>query len=97
MQPCTAGQRVDFRKGHDGLATMAHAELGFAPKAGGWWCSARSVATGSRFCFGTTAGSFLSAMQASPAGQRMIYKRLEQGGFAWAKGRRRGHAAVASA
>ena len=24
----------DFRKGHDGLASMAQAELGFAPKAG---------------------------------------------------------------
>lgn len=34
MQVCAAGQRVDFRKGHDGLAAMAHAELGFAPKAG---------------------------------------------------------------
>ena len=28
------GQRVVFRKGHDGLASMAQAELGFAPKAG---------------------------------------------------------------
>jgi len=25
---------VDFRKGHDGLASMAQAELGFAPKSG---------------------------------------------------------------
>jgi len=25
---------VDFRKWHDGLAAMAHARLGFAPKAG---------------------------------------------------------------
>ena len=25
---------ADFRKGHDGLAAMAHAELGFAPKTG---------------------------------------------------------------
>ena len=29
-----ASEPVDFRKGHDGLAAMAHAELGFAPKAG---------------------------------------------------------------
>nr|WP_281417355.1 IS66 family insertion sequence element accessory protein TnpB [Gemmobacter fulvus] len=29
-----ATKPVDFRKGHDGLAAMAHAELGFAPKAG---------------------------------------------------------------
>ena len=29
-----ATRPVDFRKGHDGLAAMAHAELGFAPKAG---------------------------------------------------------------
>ena len=34
MRACTAGQRVDFRKGHDGLASMAQTELGFAPKAG---------------------------------------------------------------
>lgn len=34
MQTCAAGQQVDFRKGHDGLAAMAHAELGFAPKSG---------------------------------------------------------------
>jgi len=27
MQACAAGQRVDFRKGHDGLAAMAHAKL----------------------------------------------------------------------
>ena len=25
---------VDFRKGHDGLAAMAQAKLGFAPKTG---------------------------------------------------------------
>ncbi len=29
-----ATKPVDFRKGHDGLVAMAHAELGFAPKAG---------------------------------------------------------------
>jgi len=29
-----ATKPVDFRKGHDGLAAMAHGELGFAPKAG---------------------------------------------------------------
>ncbi len=29
-----ATKPVDFRKGHDGLAAMAHADLGFAPKAG---------------------------------------------------------------
>jgi transposase len=34
MHACTAGQRVDFRKGHDGLASIAQAELGFAPKTG---------------------------------------------------------------
>ena len=25
---------VDFRRGHDGLATMAHSELDFVPKVG---------------------------------------------------------------
>ena len=29
-----ATKPVDFRKGHDGLASMAQAGLGFAPKAG---------------------------------------------------------------
>ena len=29
-----ATKPVDFRKGHDGLAPMAQAELGFAPKPG---------------------------------------------------------------
>lgn len=29
-----ARKQVDFRKWHDGLAAMAHSELGFAPKAG---------------------------------------------------------------
>jgi hypothetical protein len=29
-----ATKPVDFRKSHDGLASMAQAELGFAPKAG---------------------------------------------------------------
>ncbi len=30
-----ATKSVEFRKGHDGLAAMAHADLGFAPKAAG--------------------------------------------------------------
>ena len=34
MQACAAAQRVEFGKGHDGLASMAQTELGFAPKAG---------------------------------------------------------------
>ena len=34
MQACAAAQRVEFGKGHDGLAPTAQAELGFAPKAG---------------------------------------------------------------
>jgi len=29
-----ATKPVDFRKGHDGLTSMAQSELGFAPKAG---------------------------------------------------------------
>ncbi len=29
-----AAKQVDFRKGHDGLASVAQAELGFARKAG---------------------------------------------------------------
>lgn len=42
---------VDFRKGHGGLAAMAHAGLGFAPKAGVMVVFAPNEATGSRFCF----------------------------------------------
>jgi len=34
MQACTAGQWVDFRKGHDGLAAVVQNELGLDPHSG---------------------------------------------------------------
>ncbi len=68
-----AGQRVDFRKGHDGLAAMAHAELGFAPKAG------------VMVVFRSKRGDRIKVLFWDGNGIVMIYKRLEQGGFAWPK------------
>ena len=73
MRACAAGQRVDFRKGHDGLASMAQAELGFAPKAG------------VMVVFRSTRGDRVKVLFWDGSGIVMIYKRLEQGGFAWPK------------
>ena len=64
---------VDFRKGHDGLAAMAHAELGFAPKAG------------VMVVFRSKRGDRIKVLFWDGSGIVMIYKRLEQGGFAWPK------------
>ena len=73
MRACTAGQRVDFRKGHDGLASMAQTELGFAPKAG------------VMVVFRSKRGDRIKVLFWDGSGIVMIYKRLEQGGFAWPK------------
>jgi transposase len=71
MQACAAGQGVDFRKGHDGLAAVAHAELGFSPKAG------------VMLVFRSKRGDRIKVLFWDGSGVVMIYKRLEQGGFAW--------------
>ena len=68
-----ATKPVDFRKGHDGLASMAQAELGFAPKAG------------VMVVFRSKRGDRVKVLFWDGSGIVMIYKRLEQGGFAWPK------------
>ena len=68
-----ATKPVDFRKGHDGLAAMAHAELGFARKAG-----VMVVLRSKR-------GDRIKVLFWDGSGIVMICKRLEQGGFAWPK------------
>ena len=68
-----ATKPVDFRKGHDGLASMAQAELGFAPKAG------------VMVVFRSKRGDRIKVLFWDGSGIVMIYKRLEEGGFAWPK------------
>ena len=62
-----------IRKGHDGLASLAQAELGFAPKAG------------VMVVFRSRRGDRVKVLFWDGNGIVMIYKRLEQGGFAWPK------------
>ena len=66
-----ATKPVDFRKGHDGLASMAQAELGFAPK------------TGVMVVFSSKREDRVKVLFWDGSGIVMIYKRLEQGAFAW--------------
>ena len=66
-----ATKPVDFRKVHDGLASMAQAELGFAPKSG------------VMVVFRSKRGDRVKVLFWDGSGIVMIYKRLEQGGFAW--------------
>ncbi len=68
-----ATKPVDFRKGHDGLAAVAHTELGFAPKAG------------VMVVFRSKRGDRIKVLFWDGSGVVMIDKRLEQGGFAWPK------------
>lgn len=68
-----ATKPVDFHKGHDGLAAVAHAELGFAPKAG------------VMVVFRSKRGDRIKVLCWDGRGVVMICKRLEQGGFAWPK------------
>nr|WP_246534663.1 IS66 family insertion sequence element accessory protein TnpB [Aliiroseovarius lamellibrachiae] len=68
-----ATKPVDFRKGHDGLAAVAHTELGFAPKAG------------VMVVFRSKRGDRIKVLFWDGSGVVMIYKRLEQGAFAWPK------------
>lgn len=81
-----ATKPVDFRKGHDGLAAMAHAELGFAPKAGVMVVFRSKRGDRIKVLFWVSHGPrhwFKRPWRKS--GIVMIYKRLEQGGFAWPK------------
>lgn len=66
-----ATKPVDFRKGHDGLAAMVHAELGFAPKAG------------VMVVFRSKRGDRIKVLFWDGSGIVMIYKRLEDATFTW--------------
>ena len=68
-----ATRPVDFRKGHDGLAALAQAELGFAPQSG------------VMVVFRSKRGDRAKILFWDGSGIVMIYKRLEQGSFAWPK------------
>ena len=64
---------VDFRKGHDGLAAITQQVLGVDP-----FC-------GAAFVFRSKRGDRVKVLFWDGSGIVMIYKRLEQGGFAWPK------------
>lgn len=68
-----ATRPVDFRKGHDGLAALAQAELGFVPH------------TGVMVVFRSKRGDRAKILFRDGSGIVLIYKRLEQGNFAWPK------------
>lgn len=65
-----ATKPVNFRKGHDGLSTLADAALGFAPKAG------------VMVVFRSKRGDRIKVLFWDGSGIVMIDKRLKQGGFA---------------
>jgi len=73
MHACTAGQRVDFRRGHDGLAATVQNELGFDPHSG------------LTVIFRSKRGDRLKILVWNGTGLVLIYKRLGQGSFAWPK------------
>lgn len=81
-----ATKPVGLRKGHDGLASMAHAELGFVPKAGVMVVFRSKRGDRIKVLSWVIHGSrHWSERPWCKSGIVMIYKRLEQGGFAWPK------------
>lgn len=66
-----ATKPVDFRKGHDGLAAVVQNELGLDPHSG-------IVAV-----FRSKRGDRIKVLVWDGNGLVLVYKRLEQGGFAW--------------
>lgn len=66
-----ATKPVDFRKGHDGLAAVAAAELGLDPHSG------------VIVVFRAKRGDRIKVLLWDGSGLVMCYKRLEQGKFAW--------------
>jgi transposase len=62
---------VDFRKGHDGLAALIQTELGLDPHSG------------VIIVFRSRRAERLKILVWDGTGLVMIYKRLEQGSFAW--------------
>jgi len=66
-----ATQPVDFRKGHDGLAALADQALGLDPHSG------------VIVVFRAKRGDRIKVLLWDGSGLVMIYKRLEEGKFAW--------------
>lgn len=66
-----ATRPVDFRKGHDGLAAVVQNELGLDPHSG------------IVVVFRAKRGDRIKVLIWDGSGLVMIYKRLEQGKFAW--------------
>ena len=68
-----ATRPVDFRRGHDGLAATVQNELGLDPHSG------------LTVVFRSKRGDRLKILVWDGTGLVMIYKRLDQGVFAWPK------------
>lgn len=68
-----ATRPVDFRRGHDGLAATVQNELGRDPHSG------------LTVIFRSKRGDRLKILVWDGTGLVMVYKRLEQGNFAWPK------------
>ena len=68
-----ATRPVDFRRGHDGLAATVQNELGLDPHSG------------LTVVFRSKRGDRLQILVWDGTGLVMVYKRLEQGSFAWPK------------
>jgi transposase len=66
-----ATKPVDFRKGHDGLATLAQNELGLDPHSG------------LIVVFRSKRGDRIKVLVWDGSGLVLVYKRLEEGKFAW--------------
>ena len=66
-----ATKPVDFRKGHDGLAAVVQNELGLDPHSG------------IIVVFRAKRGDRIKVLLWDGSGLVMVYKRLEQGKFAW--------------
>jgi len=68
-----ATRPVDFRRGHDGLAATVQNELGLDPHSG------------LTVIFRSKRGDRLKILVWDGTGLVLVYKRLEQGSFAWPK------------
>ncbi len=66
-----ATKPVDFRKGHDGLAALAQKELGLDPHSG------------LIVVFRSRRGDRIKVLVWDGSGLVLVYKRLEEGKFAW--------------
>jgi transposase len=73
MQACAAGQRVDFRCGHNALALIVQSELKLDPHSG------------VTVVFRSKRGDRLKILVWDGTGLVLTYKVLEQGSFAWPK------------